>query len=335
MKRIGISIILISIICVAPFVQAKKVKFAVDLSNETVSPNGVHITGDFQVLAGYAEDWCAACTPLTQEASSAIYSIVIDLPAFHKYEYKFVNGDQFYEAEFVPQESRVQYDFNDNRWLYVDSLANDTTFVGTIVFAANAPSGKYLVRYFVDLKNETVSNNGVHVAGSFNNWDASKIRMYHFDNAPVNIFEIIQYYSGTTLMYKYFNGNSTSNSEVVPSACGGGMEHRMHTINSDTILDVVCFSGCAACEPSGIFSASASSFSVYPNPSKGETFISNHSYKVMKQIAITDSQGRLLQTNIQPSMNWSFNTQSFASGLYFISVLFNDNTMAKSSLIVP
>jgi hypothetical protein len=328
------AIVMLLLTATGQFTFAKKVKFAVDMSNETPSPNGVHIAGDFQLIAGYAEDWCAGCTPLTQEGGSAIYSIVLDLPAFHKYEFKFINGDQFYESEFVPQESRVQYDFNDNRWIFVDSIANDTTFAGNIVFASNAPLNKYLVRFYVDMKNETLSTNGVHLAGSFNNWDASKIRMYHFDNAPENIFEIIQYTSATTLMYKYYNGNTANDAEIVPTACGGGMEHRMSTINADVLLDIVCFSSCSACVTSAIPMLDASSFSLFPNPGKGHTILQCKSGKHIKQIAITDMQGRLIQVNINPTSTWNFNTEAFNGGIYYVTVLFEDNTSAKASLIV-
>ncbi|MBK8686725.1 MAG: hypothetical protein IPN26_18020 [Bacteroidetes bacterium] len=48
--------------------------------------------------------------------------MVVDLPAFAKYEYKFLNGDQGYEVEVVPEESRANYNLSDNRWIYVDSL---------------------------------------------------------------------------------------------------------------------------------------------------------------------------------------------------------------------
>ena len=95
---------------------AKKVKFAVDMDTNTVSPNGIHVTGDFQALAGFpGGDWTSNETVCTQEGTSTIYSVIVDIPAFAKYEYKFVNGDQFYEVEFVPVESRVGYDFDDNR----------------------------------------------------------------------------------------------------------------------------------------------------------------------------------------------------------------------------
>src|SRR5687768_5761872 len=94
----------------ANFVFAKKVKFSVDMDTITVNATGMHVMGDFQAVAGYpGGDWLPNTTPLTQEATSTIYSVIVDIPAFVKYEYKFVNGDQSYEAEFVPVPSRVLY----------------------------------------------------------------------------------------------------------------------------------------------------------------------------------------------------------------------------------
>src|SRR6185436_15682419 len=135
---------------------AKKVKFAVDMTGQVLNVTGVHIGGDFQTLAGFAGgDWMPGTTPMTQETGDTnIYSIVVDIPAFTKYEYKVINGDQWYEAEFVPLESRVGYNFNDNRWLWVDSLSNDTTFVGALLFSGNAPAGLKLLRVVVDMQNE-------------------------------------------------------------------------------------------------------------------------------------------------------------------------------------
>ncbi len=37
---------------------AKKVKFAVDMTSYTISPNGIHVMGDYQVTAGIGTlDW--------------------------------------------------------------------------------------------------------------------------------------------------------------------------------------------------------------------------------------------------------------------------------------
>src|SRR5689334_19803480 len=177
----------------ATFVFAKKVKFSVDLDTVTANVTGVHVMGDFQGVAGFpGGDWLPNTTPLTQEASSTIYSTVVDIPAFTKYEYKFVNGDQGYEAEFVPLPSRVGYNFNDNRWLWVDSLANDTTDIGAILFAGNAPVNLTLLRFKVDMSEALVDPAGVHVAGDFQGWDPSKIMLYSFGSG---VYEIIAYLS--------------------------------------------------------------------------------------------------------------------------------------------
>lgn len=69
--------------------------------------------------------------------------------------------------------------FVDNRWLYVDSIQNDTTFVGAILYGENAPYGYNLTRFIVDLSNETsgINVNGVQIAGTFNSWNTSKNRL--------------------------------------------------------------------------------------------------------------------------------------------------------------
>jgi len=36
---------------------AKKVKFQVDMTGQTVSANGVHVAGNFQAAAGASGDW--------------------------------------------------------------------------------------------------------------------------------------------------------------------------------------------------------------------------------------------------------------------------------------
>jgi hypothetical protein len=127
---------------------AKKIKFSVDMDTITPNVNGIHITGDFQDEAGYPADWDPATTELIKESpSSTIYSIVLDLPAFNKYEFKFVNGIFSYEMEFVPVESRVLYNFLDNRWVYLDSLSNDTQIVKPVIYSSNAPAGKTFITF--------------------------------------------------------------------------------------------------------------------------------------------------------------------------------------------
>jgi len=297
---------------------AKKVKFAVDMDTITPMVTGIHIGGDFQTLAGYAGgDWMSNTTLMTQEGSSSIYSVVVDIPAFAKYEFKFINGDQWYEAEFVPVESRVGYNFNDNRWLYVDSLANDTTFAGAILFSGNAPKGLTLIRFLVDMTNIwNVDPAGVHVAGSFQNWDPTLVRLYSFGS---NVYEIIAYDTITTNEYKFYNGNSTGASETVPGACAVNGNRQLQ-FAKDTVLATVCFSDCSACVPNGIAqNADETSFTLFPNPAKEYTGLSFAIANAEFDVSLLDHTGKTLVHYQGVRNSLRIESKELAAGMYFIT----------------
>ena len=77
------------------FAQTRKVKFSVDMTGQTVSGNGVHVAGGFQ-------SWSPSTTALTQEGSTNIYSVVADVTENSVVEYKFINGNDWPQAEGVP-----------------------------------------------------------------------------------------------------------------------------------------------------------------------------------------------------------------------------------------
>ncbi|WP_207429854.1 alpha-amylase family glycosyl hydrolase [Sabulibacter ruber] len=92
---------------VAPFfgVMAQQVQltFRVDMSQQTVSPNGVHVAGNFQALAGQGTDWNPASTLLTDPDRDGIYEVQLTLPTGGLFQYKFINGNSWAGAELVPE----------------------------------------------------------------------------------------------------------------------------------------------------------------------------------------------------------------------------------------
>jgi hypothetical protein len=310
---------------------AKKVKFAVDMNNVIVSTYGVYVSGDFQVAAGYASDFCVTCTPLTQEGISGIYSTVLDIPAFRKYEYKFLNGDQFYEAEFVPVESRVGYDFNDNRWIYVDSLADDTTFVGAIIFGGNAPAGFSLVRFLVNMQDESVSSSGVHVAGDFQNWDPAKTILYSFGSG---VYEIINYVTAGNLEYKFYNGNYNGSVENVPVNCSVN-NSRGFTVPHDTVLETVCFSACSACIGTGISQLEKGKESgLYPNPSNEFSTLRFNDVAISHTVILKDMTGRTVRSYKDYSNSeLLIEKGNLSSGIYSVNILSKENNTLLKLII--
>ena len=312
---------------------AKKIRFSVDMTGLLISPLGMHVTGDFQTLAGFSGgDWMPNNTPLIQDINDTnIYSIVVDIPAFTKYEYKFVNGDQFYEAEFVPEQSRVGYNFNDNRWIYLDSLADDTTFVGSIKFASNAPANLNLVRFYVDMQNEIVSSNGIHVAGDFQTWSPTNTIMYHFIDAPNGVYEIINYVIPNTYQYKFYNGNTLGDNETIIGGCDVG-GNRSVSINTDSLLSIVCYSYCSDCVTGTNELIANSLIKIYPNPTANFATI-QFKNNDQKTVAITDLNGKVVQEFNLNSSVLQIQKNNLKTGIYFVNVKYADNSTSKEKLI--
>ena len=93
----------ISISCIFMFTVAFgiSVTFQVDMNNETVDANGVHMAGSFQ-------GWDPAATALSDDDGDGIYSIIVDtLTAGATYEYKYINGNAWGQDEFQGEPNRL------------------------------------------------------------------------------------------------------------------------------------------------------------------------------------------------------------------------------------
>lgn len=335
-KYLLLSIAIIS--CTYSF--AKKVKFSVDMDTVTVLSTGVHVMGDFQMALGCTVDFDPACTPLTQEASTTIYSTVIDIPAFAVYTYIFVNGDQSYEVESIPYQSIVGYNFNQNRWMYVDSLADDTTDIGAVIFRQNAPAGLTLIRFKVDMHEEaSISPNGVHVAGNFQGFDPTKIRMYSFGSG---VYEIIYFLPAGTHEFKYYNGNTIGDEEIIPGACSVN-SHREVVLSIDTIMHdsltgfPVCFGSCVACLSASVGEINSSSgINIYPNPARNKLAIGNGQLAI-GLVSIYDATGRIVFSQEQKAKGkrqTDIDISTLMPGIYFVRVSDADNKHITTSKLI-
>ena len=324
-------------VVIATSLSAKKVKFAVDMTGQTISAFGVHVAGDFQVLAGYPMDWDYAGTLLSQEGSTDIYSIVVDIPAFRKYEFKFINGDQGYESEYVPDEVRVGYNFNDNRWMYVDSLSNDTTFIGAVQFGLSSPANKFAIRYKVDMSSVSITANGVHTSTNYNSFSTVKNAMTTFtDNPMPNVYEVINYVSAGSYDFNFINGNTIAGKEPsVPANCSNtGI--RYVTVSKDTVFPEVCFNYCVNCSSVGIQEnkLNVNSFSIYPNPAKNVLNIVSTKEEI-SEIAIYNITGqKVLSIENILSQSYSINNINLPKGMYMVKVSNLDMNSQNIKLII-
>ena len=311
--------------------QAIKVKFTVDMTGTPVMSTGVHVIGDFQSIGGYGTDFIpdATCLMTQEVADTNLYSTVLTIPAFAKYTYKYCNGDQTYEVEIVPELSQVGYNFNDNRWIYIDSLSGVDTFkMPALLFNTNAPKGLHAIRFKVDMTLETASANGVHVAGTFQSNDPATHRMYSFQN---NVHEIMAYMTLGSYDYKYYNGNTVANAETITGACTTG-GNRSITLSSDTALSV-CYATCTSCYPAAVVNVEEENVVMYPNPMSQSTQL-QFGNQLPNQVSLIDLYGRQVQRYLPTASHLTINRQDLPSGMYTLRIQFDNGIFKSQKLMI-
>jgi hypothetical protein len=104
------------------------------------------------------------------------------------------------------------------------------------------------------MNKEAISPQGVHVMGSFQNWDPSATEMYDTNGDGIYSFTIMGR-EGDTIYYKFVNGLSMADAEIVPATCSSSSTNAREAIFSPTYLqaDSVCFNQCFSCQTSVTF----------------------------------------------------------------------------------
>ncbi len=284
------------------------VTFSVDMRYQTVSVNGVHVSGDFQISAGYPGNWEPGTTTLTNVPGTSIYSVTVNIPANTKYEYRFINGDQEYESEFIPEKSRVGFNFNDNRWVYIDSTSANTVELPSVIFGGNAPYLKKLIRLSVDMQKQTVANSSDIKVNNTN--------MFSFYDQVYEALIFVD--SNETLAYKFSNASQL---ETIPEACNTN-GFRTFTVTDDTVATMVCYSSCSDCSSTGINSVYESNFRVklFPNPSTDITNISFNNTSE-RNIYLFDVYGKKINQYLNSTEQMlRINTDVFNAGIYILRI---------------
>lgn len=218
------------------------VTLTVDMTNEMVSMDGVHVAGNFQ-------GWDPAATPMTDNGDGT-WSHTFTSDTAATYQYKFVNGNAWGTDEGVPGACA----FDGNRQITVDGMMGDVS--AEACFGNCAACGMTTVRFRVDMANEEVSEFGVHVAGSFQGWDPAATELTDPDGDMV--YETIQSFEADStgqVVFKFINGNDWSDvNELIDVACGDESGNRILALDAaDIVLSAnesgspYCFNSCGSC----------------------------------------------------------------------------------------
>src|SRR5690554_6089379 len=230
------------------------VTFQVNMNGQTVSPEGVHVAGDFQAAAGFAGDWDPATSELTDADLDGIYTLTVDLPV-GQYEYKYVNGNAWGSDESVPNISKTGN--SDNRFFVVTEYHADNGFViPAVMYAGSAEANEVAIRLEVDMAAvEDISENGVHVAGSAGlfgeEWTPAFGAMFHGANSKYVYVTSVN--PNESYAYKFINGNEWGEDEwagiAAPDECTSDDNRIVDVADADVSVGTVCYEGCSTCAP--------------------------------------------------------------------------------------
>jgi hypothetical protein len=209
-----------------------EVVFSVNMIGETGAPEGVFLAGSFN-------GWLPT---LMTDNGNGVWSLSWNLQNGNYYTYKFVNGDNLdTESENILGDCTVGV-FGD-RFLIAPF---DSAVLPTVCYneCSECPI-TVNVRFRIDMANESVAQEGVHIAGSFQGWDPA--------TTPVNyigytIYENTLALSPYTLYeYKFINGNAWGQDENLPSDCTINFNRFFTSGFQDIELPIVCFNQCGMC----------------------------------------------------------------------------------------
>jgi len=152
-------------VCNPPLVD---ITFQVDMSNETVSANGIHVAGSFQ-----EPPWQPGATEMSLIGNN-VYAVTLSIGSGDYHEYKFINGNAWGDDETVPPDCASGF----NRFLIVPDVP---ATLEAVCFGSCYPCGPppidINVTFRVDMSEQIISPNGVHIGGAFQGWDPGATSM--------------------------------------------------------------------------------------------------------------------------------------------------------------
>jgi hypothetical protein len=293
---------------------------------------------------GTWNSWCGTCNPLSDPDMDNIWTGTFLIPG-GQHEFKYtLDGWTVEETLMAGLPCVLTTGGFTNRVMQVDgdSVLNLVCWESCDTCVAEVPTVN--VTFRVDMKNETVSTNGVHVAGSFQGWDPLGTPMT--DPDMDNIFEVtVPVDEGDTILYKFINGNDwpfqEPNAPLAPCGIGdgfGGINRQTAIGSADLTLDAVCFGSCDTCSTSTGISENdfITHFELFPNPAD-DILNLRAAFAQFGQlrISIMDLAGREIYTQDLEGdeLQLQFDLSGFSGGMYWLSIRTANGILSRKFVV--
>ena len=315
------------------------VTFRVDMSERVVSPNGVHLPGTFC-------NWKTDSLEMLP-AGNNIYELTVPCEAGNMEQFKFLNGTSWTNGdENVPEECGVPNGYGGyNR--FVNVPYQDTVLKLVCFSRCDACPPRINITFRVSMAWQSVSPDGVHLAGSFNSWDHSVTLLTRIEGS--SYYQVVQPLAiGDFVQYRYVNGADIAGEEQVPKDCGyyAGPDNYNRFLSvpaADSVLPLVCYSLCNDQCTVGITDHSAA-FAILgqnvPNPF-GESSVIDFTIpeKARVSLVIFDLMGRTVKTLADKEMEAGQHrvdlfASDFTPGIYHYRLLAGKSVFTKQMVVI-
>jgi hypothetical protein len=320
---------LLTLTVLTGFTQNYNVTFRVDMSEVTAIDSVVSVVGDFQAAAGYVADWTPGETRMTDPDMDSIYEVVVYIPA-GTYAYKFINGSAWGMDESIPSLCAI----NSNRQLVV---SNDTVLEATCYGGCGTCTPitlSYSLTFRVDMSQVGVIEDTVSVTGDFQ-YESGVLADWVPGLSVMTDPDLDQIYELTVIIpqglyyYRFVNGVAWGQDEIIPGPCSVNSNREVY-LTTNTVLDVVCYSGCGPCSGSGISTAENHLDFTFRNPVNDMLLLEMKTFLMgNKTIAIYDYKGVCTRRIETSDHSVEINVADLATGLYVVIVTDGNAVIGK------
>lgn len=215
------------------------VTFRVNMK-EAYPTNGVYIGSDWT-------SWSLTTLQKMEDSNNdSIFELTVYLPAGVSYNYRYTRGNTNwggFETLAGTMCGAGPAGADRNIVIPDHNTVLDIVCFGSCLDCGEVPD--IPLNLSVDMTGVEVSANGMHVAGSFNNWDPTSLTMTDDNND--HIYDIsVQVIPGYDFEYKFLNGNTMNDAEVVFGTCEFRSKRRVTVDTSEVTVPVVKFGSCNA-----------------------------------------------------------------------------------------
>ncbi|MBK7173292.1 MAG: T9SS type A sorting domain-containing protein [Bacteroidales bacterium] len=232
-------VIMMIILLPASYLTAQNVlvTFRVNMS-EAYPTNGVYIGSDW---AGWSLE---KFQQLTDANNDSVFELTIYLQAGNSYNYRYTRSKTNWNN--FESLAGTLCGFGPNHEDRNIIVPQSNTVLDIVCFDDCLDCGSHQstdLNLSVDMTGLTVSPNGVHVTGSFNNWITDSLQLTDADNDK--IYEIsVSVLPKLDYEYKFLNGNTLEDAEVVFGTCEFRSNRRISLGEESLTVPVVKFGSC-------------------------------------------------------------------------------------------